>query len=365
MIRLATFNVENLFDRPLILNLQDQQRSSDLMAKVVQLQKLIALPTYSAADKTLILQLFGEVDQYIDIQEDVGKLFVRSGFTPTRVSASGAGSWYGGIIFKRARFADQQRTNTATMIKKINADIQCLIEVEGNQALDDFNSTLLGRRFGQHLSIDSVNDPRGIDIGLYTKKPKLGRVRTNMFDKKGRKTVWSRDCLEVESVLESGVSLHVLINHFKSKFGGDTPESQAKRLGQSQRLLDIVGERYDPATDLYAIVGDLNDTPDSPAIAPLMQTNLFTDVMEVVGQPADDRWTYYYGGNPVAKRRTQIDYIFVSPKLAPLVRNVQILRRGMTAVAEGKIPGVTPYEDFASFRTAASDHAAVTVDLDL
>ncbi len=365
MIRLATFNVENLFDRPLILSLKDQDRMAELMAKVSRLQQLICLPTYSPADKAEIFALYRELDSFIAIQEDVGKLFARAGLVPIRVSASGAGSWYGGIVFRRARFNDRARLNTATMVKKIAADIQCLIEVEGNQALGDFNSEFLNRRFKQHLSIDSPIDPRGIDIGIYLRNAKMGRIRTNMFDRIGFKSVWSRDCLEVECILPSGRSLFVLLNHFKSKFGGDTPASFAKRTGQARRVAEIVGERFNPATDLYAVVGDLNDTPDSLALRPLIQSPLLRDVMDVTGRAAEDRWTYFYRHNPVARRRTQIDYIFVSPRLATKVRGVEILRRGMTAVAEGHIPGVTPYPDFASGSTAASDHAAVAVDLDL
>ncbi len=365
MIRLATFNVENLFDRPEILNIKDQDKVKALLEKVAELQKLIKLETYSDADKAQIFALYMELNAYIDIQEDVGKLFKRSRVAIIGVSASGAGSWYGGIVFKRAQFGDLQRTNTAKMLKKIDADIQCLIEVEGNQALESFNSKMLNRRFKQHLSIDSPIDPRGIDIGLYLRKPTLGRIRTNAFDRVGTKQVWSRDCLEVECILESGRSLFLLMNHFKSKFGGDTPATLAKRKGQSDRLLAIAGERYDPAKDLYAVVGDLNDTPESAAIAPLMQSSLFTDVFEVTGLPQSDRWTYYYHPNTVAKRRSQIDYVFVSPKLAPLVKSVDVMRRGMTAVAEGRIPELQPYPDFGSFRTAASDHAAIVVDLDL
>ncbi len=365
MLRLATYNVENLFDRPAILNLKDSQQTNVLLGKVSELQSLIDKPVYSDSDKAAIFSLYFELNRYIEIQEDVGKLFTRRGMALDRVSADGRGDWYGGIQFRRAQFGDQQRINTATMIKKVNADIQCLIEVEGNQALDDFNSKLMARRFQQHLSIDSPIDPRGIDIGLYLRKAKMGRIRTNAFDKKGARSIWSRDCLEVECLLPSGRSLFLLINHFKSKFGGDTPDALAKRKGQSERVLQILAERYDPKKDLYAVVGDLNDTPDSTAIAPLMGSPLVRDVMDVAQRSPDDRWTYYYGGNPKPKRMTQIDYVLVSPALAKLVKGVDIMRRGMTAVAEGKIPGITPYEEFAGFSTAASDHAAVVVDLDL
>ncbi|MBS1240064.1 MAG: endonuclease/exonuclease/phosphatase family protein, partial [Proteobacteria bacterium] len=235
MIRLATFNVENLFDRPEILNMKDQDKARELLDKLAELQRLLAKEEYSTADKARIFELYNALSKYIEIQEDVGKLFRRAGVAIVGVSASGAGTWYGGIQLKQAHFGDQQRTNTASMIKKINADIQCLIEVEGNQVLDTFNSKMLNRRFRQHLSIDSPIDPRGIDIGLYLRNAEMGRIRTNVFDRVGNKSVWSRDCLEVECRLASGQSLFLLVNHFKSKFGGDTPDALAKRKGQAER----------------------------------------------------------------------------------------------------------------------------------
>lgn len=365
MVRVATYNVENLFDRPKILNIEDQELSRTLLGKVNELNDLLRKVQYSDDDKQRILDLYSELTGYIDIQEDVGKLFSRQRYKITRVKANGWGDWYGGIVLLRAAFGDKQRTNTATLLEYIDADIQCIIEADGNQALSDFNRHLLKKRFTRHLLIDSPIDPRGIDVGVYARNAELGSVRTNVFDRANGKAVWSRDCLEIEFVLSSGKSLHLLANHFKSKFGGDTPESLAKRRGQAERVVEIVSTRYDPSRDFVIVAGDLNDTPDSEALQPLAGYDGLVDVFDVVDHPADDRWTYYYHPNAAAKRRTQIDYIYVSPALVPLVRKVEVFRRGMSAVAEGRIPGVEPYPGFDNWKVAASDHAAIAVDLDL
>jgi predicted extracellular nuclease len=360
-MRIATFNVENLFDRPKILNLQDAKESKMLLADVQKLDTLIKKKTYSAADKKEIVRLSNLLGKYITIQEDIGKLMTTTG----RVVANGAGDWIGGIQFKRASFGDQQRLNTGFVIDTINADVQCLVEVEGNQALDDFNREILTNKFQYHLSIDSPRDPRGIDLGVYSRSHPLGRLRTNAFDKNGNNFIWSRDCLEVEIVISETRSLFLLLNHFKSKFGGDTPANKAKRAAQAARVIEIASTRYNPATDWVLVVGDLNDTPDSPPLAPMFNTNAFKDVFDIVNRPADDRWTYFFKGNPVAKRRNQIDYIFASPALADRVQSVDIERRGMTAAAIGELPDITPFDGFTSLRTSASDHGAVIVDIDV
>jgi endonuclease/exonuclease/phosphatase family metal-dependent hydrolase len=357
MIRLATFNVENLFDRPAVLNLRDQDKINDYLGKIAELQNRIDQASYSTAEKARILALANELERYVEIQEDVGKLFTGRGAN-RRVSASGRAAWIGGIQFRRSNFSGEQRKNTAAMLKVIDADIQCLVEVEGNQALRSFNAELLDYRFKQHLSIDSPNDPRGIDLGIYLRKSALGTIHTNAFDKKANKSVWSRDCLEVECQLPSGESLHLLLNHFKSKMD-NSPAADARRKGQAERVVEILQQRYAGKIDYFAVVGDLNDTPNSGPISPLASCGLVKDVFDVMGHPAGDRWTYFYRG-----QFNQIDYVMVSPKLAAKVRAVEVLRQGMPIAAERPSLGITPLPGVTGHSTAASDHGAIRVDLD-
>lgn len=358
MVRLSTFNVQNLFDRPAVLNLKNPDRITELLAKIAELQNLIDQTSYSAADKAGILALDNELSQYIEIQEDVGKLFTGRG-PNRRVTASGRGSWMGGIQFRRSNFSGEQRINTAAMIKHIDADILCLVEVEGNQALRSFNSELLGRRYKQHLAIDSPNDPRGIDLGIYMKNSILGKIRCNAFDQRGTSRIWSRDCLEVECTLPSGESLFLLLNHFKSKMNNDAA-ADARRKGQAKRVVEILDERYKGKVDYYAVVGDLNDTPDSDPLKPIADTNLVEDVFDVVSHPANDRWTYFFRGS-----FNQIDYILVSPKLAQKVQSVKVLREGMPIAVDKPELGITPLPGVAGHSTAASDHAAIAVNFNL
>ena len=358
MIRLATFNVENLFDRPAVLNLKDSSKTTELLAQIAELQSLIDQANYSTADKKRILELAEMLERYIDIQEDVGKLFTGKGAN-RRVTANGRNAWIGGIQFRRSNFSGDQRLNTAAMIKHINADIQCLVEVEGNHALRAFNSELMNRRFKQHLSIDSPNDPRGIDLGIYLRKATLAGIRTNAFDKVGSSSVWSRDCLEIACALPSGETLHLLLNHYKSKMN-DSPEADARRKGQAKRTAEILAERYAGKADYYAVVGDFNDTPDSDPISPLVGTGMVDDVFDVVNHKADDRWTYFYRG-----KFNQIDYVLVSPKLGQKVRKVQVLREGMPIAVERPALGIVPLPGVTGHSTSASDHAAIAVDFDL
>jgi predicted extracellular nuclease len=366
MLRLATFNVENLFDRPKIINMEDTSKSSKLLKAADLLQKELQKATY---DKARIELLLTELKGYVTIRQDRGKFFV--GRSRTKVKANGKDDWDGAIEFTRTSFGDKQRANTAKFIKSLNADVMCLIEVEGRQTLSDFMREFIqpkAQRLDRNMLIDSPIDPRGIDIAVAWKQAELGTIRSNVYDQRtiaGKvRSVWSRDCLEVELQLAGGKSLWVIANHFKSKFGGDTPDSIAKRTAQSERLAQILTTRYNLKKDLVAVMGDLNDTPDSTPIQPLYAVPKLFDAFDVANLPATDRWTYYYQRNPVAKRCTQIDYVFVSDALRKLVKNVEVVRTGMSAVAEGKIPGLSPMPGVTGWKDAASDHAAICVDVD-
>jgi endonuclease/exonuclease/phosphatase family metal-dependent hydrolase len=365
MLKVATFNVENLFDRPKIINLEDHKESSRLLKLADKLQQELKRATYR---QSVIEELLTALKGFVSVRVDSGSFF--KGQSRTKISAKAAGDWVGGIEFVRMRFDDKQRANTAEAIRRINADVMCMVEVEGRQVLTDFCTEFFepAERLSQNMLIDSPIDPRGIDIALAWRRAQLGRIRSNAYDVRvvdGRKkSVWSRDCLEIELGLADGKVLHCLCNHFKSKMGGDPPDAQQKRTAQSQRLAEILHERYDLRKDMVVVLGDLNDTPSSAPLAPLLGLGALKDVFDIAGTPKDQRWTYYYHRAKKAERKTQIDYVLVSEALAKRVSDVSVHREGMSAVAQGHVTGVTALAGVTDWSNAASDHAAIAVDFD-
>lgn len=64
-MRLASFNVENLFDRAVALNQSNWAQGRPALEAVTRLNRLLNKPTYSANDKQKILELltFLKLDQ--------------------------------------------------------------------------------------------------------------------------------------------------------------------------------------------------------------------------------------------------------------------------------------------------------------
>jgi predicted extracellular nuclease len=359
-MRVATFNVENLFSRPAVLNMRDNERAADILAKIAELTGLLDLPSY-AGKKQRIEKLYDEVESYISINIRSAKT---GRFVITKnqgLIAKGRTDWDGFVDLRRERFSDQQIKFTGKVIGTVNADIQCLVEVESADTLKRFNVDILGSRFSDRIVIDG-NDPRGIDIALAAKKEyPIVTAKTNIFARKGNKTIFSRDCLEVELKIGRGKSLYVLVNHFKAK-DRNPASSNAKRKLQAAEVSRILRTRYDLKKDLVVVAGDLNDEPKSAPLAPLMRTPNLHNVFDIVGRPEDDRWTYYYG---VSRQYNTIDFLLVSDALRKLVKDAGLERRGMYNLAQLTDGAQKPFAGITSWKLGASDHAAVWADFKL
>lgn len=205
-LRIATFNVENLFSRAKVLNLRDHTVTEDALQQVGELQKLLKKSTYSAAVKKDIVHLYDTLKTYIDVREDRGKLFSKK---KDKVVASGASDWDGEVVFRRAKFSEVARENTAKVIKAVKADVACIVEAEDRPTLLTFNGDMMDSKKFKYAMLIDGNDPRGIDVGTFTNFD-IVELKTHIYDGPSNSRTFSRDCLRVEMELPNGKKLHIL-----------------------------------------------------------------------------------------------------------------------------------------------------------
>ena len=359
-VRLSTFNCENLFSRPKVLNHADNEEGREPLNQLVKLDALLARRVYSSRDKKRILQLLKRLRPYIDLNELRGTLVGKkklNGKLRDTIQVAGRGDWVGGIILKRDTLPSEAQRSTAEVIKAIDADIQCVIEVEDRLTLERFNNALLKgpRAYPYNISIDG-NDPRGIDVGLLSRFP-LAAVNTHVFDqmnKPSKSRIFSRDCLEVELTLPSKKRLFLLVNHFKSQGYGTPASCNARRKTQANRVAAIL-RRYNLRKDLVVVAGDFNDQPQSAPLAALLRTRNLTDVLGKQFADPRERWTY--------KDKSQLDYLLVSKPLADAMTMAGIERRGLFEADKltRNLPSgqIRAFPCVTSDTNDASDHAAV------
>jgi len=359
-VRLATFNCENLFSRPKVLNYADNEEGREPLNRLAKLDALLARQAYSRADKRRILELIDQLRAYVDLNELRGKLIGKTklnGKFRDTIKVSGRADWVGGLTLKRDTLPSEAQHNTAEVIKAIDADIQCVIEVEDRLTLERFNDSLLKGpgSYPYNLLIDG-NDPRGIDVGLLSRFP-FAAVNTHVFDrpsKASKSRIFSRDCLEVELALPRKRRLFVLVNHFKSQGYGTQASCNARRKAQANRVAALL-RRYDLKKDLVIVAGDFNDQPQSAPLAGLLRTKNLVDVLAERFPDARERWTY--------RDKSQIDYLLVSKPLADAMTDAGVERRGLfeadKLTRNLRSGQICAFPSVTSDTNDASDHAAV------
>ncbi len=262
-----------------------------------------------------------------------------------------------------------QRKATASVIAENHPHIMALIEVENMEALRKFNcSRLFGKQVFPYEFLVDGNDPRGIDVAFLSKYP-IVHVRSyidDTYQENGRTVkTFSRDCLVVQVEID-GTPVTLFINHLKSQFRDDP----ARRQKQAARVAEIVAETFKDTIDTacFAIVGDFNQTPADPSLAPLLTASWSTNV--IASLPQDERWTHVYEKNEKVQGVSQLDYILLSKALAARLAGPPIIeRRGLA-----RYKGLDPYYADAEERivpgvdqpgSEASDHCPVFVDLNI
>lgn len=370
-MRIATYNVENLFDRAKVMNQQTWAEGREVLNDFAALNRLLGKVTYSAGDKTKMIALMKDLgleksDQgkFVILRRNRGKLLKRPQAGGLEIVAEGRADWAGSLELIEEPIDEESMRNTARVIRDVNADILAVVEAEHRPGLCVFNETLLkavdGKPYPSVMLIDG-NDERGIDVGILTRDGfSIERMNSHVDDRTASGDhVFSRDCPEYWIRTAGGKEVLVLVNHFKSKGFGSPAKSNARRKEQAARVAEIYETLRSDGHTMIAVVGDFNDTPDSDPLSPLVGK---TDLKDIFTHPnfEDDGHPGTFG---LANAANKIDYILLSPKLFEKVESGGVFRKGVW-------PGVQPkrwevYDEVARPEDAASDHAAVWADLDV
>jgi endonuclease/exonuclease/phosphatase family metal-dependent hydrolase len=367
-MRIASYNVENMFRRAVALNFATWKDGKVILEQYALINSLLQEPKYTTAIKKSILDALGKLglkksseSPFVLLRENHGHLLKRPKGKPMQVVAEGRSDWIGWVELKTEAVDEVATKMTARVIQEVNADVLAVIEAEDRIALTRFNDQLLKplhATYSGTMLIDG-NDDRGIDVGFFTRKPFLVEsIVSHVDDLKNGRRIFSRDCVEYTVRVNQATTMLVMVNHFKSKGFGNQTSSNARRKDQAQRVRELYDLRKSQGVRLIAIVGDFNDTPDSDPLKPLLANQ--SDLKDIFAHPKfkSDGHDGTFGNGT---RSNKIDYILLSPDLFARVTNAGVERRGVWGGTNGTLfphfPEITrPIE-------AASDHAAVFADL--
>jgi endonuclease/exonuclease/phosphatase family metal-dependent hydrolase len=235
----------------------------------------------------------------------------------------------------------------AERINRIDVDVLAIQEVEDLPTLERFNRDNLGGLY-PFVTLVEGNDPRLIDIGFLSKFPTeaVTSFRHAVHSSNVDSPVFGRDLLEIDLWNQNRTRrlLKIYNNHLKSKFVpfGQDPVLGAQRADERRRRqAETVARIVDARTRTnspYIILGDMNDTPTSPPLDPLVNSGL--NLVNGLANPIESRpakadvppplgpaWTHRFKPSGQPAQYELLDQIWLSPSLAPRLVESRIDRR--------------------------------------
>lgn len=234
----------------------------------------------------------------------------------------------------------------------VQADVLAVQEVEHIEVLRQFNKKYLGGYYS-YVGLIEGNDQRMIDVGVLSRFP-IGIMVSHqqaVHPDEPERPVFSRDLLQVEILDQSRKKLFTLYNtHLKSHYVpfGEDPEqgrqaANLRRRHQAEMIAKIIAKMERPDSR-FVLVGDMNDPPDSPALASFhkIEGKLLTNALaqakenrpakaETPGQgpgPQTPVWTHRFNPpGPEQPRYELYDQIWLSDAFKERFSNPGIDRR--------------------------------------
>ncbi len=154
-------------------------------------------------------------------------------------------------------------------------------------------------------------DRRGIDVALFYRRDIFKALHTQWIPvQTNLPAEFSRDILYVKGVFQELDTVHIFVNHWPSKFGGEKI-SGPKRLAAANALATICDSilQTNSKANILAM-GDFNDTPDSKAFEPLKNLIQLNHNIDSKNQQEKPKGTLKYRGV-----WEKIDHFFVSKNI--------------------------------------------------
>ena len=379
-MRIASYNVENLFARPRAFDGSDWSIGEPILAAYKEVNELFQLTAYDDGVRRRIVDLLVILDIYSINSNGVARRkrsinprwarlrknrgsFDREPRDNTQsviIIATGRADWIGWVELAVEPVNEISTRLTAKVIEDIDADIIGVVEAEDRPSLVRFNEEMLGDRY-RHIMLIDGNDKRGIDVGLMTKADfPIKRITSNVDREDAIGEIFSRDCPQFEVDTPSGGVIHVLVNHFKSQSGGGG--NKRKRQANAVRKISdqlVADEQH------VVVLGDFNEGPIDVDTTVTNFAALYKN-----GSPLVDCFSlpqFDTGPRPgtfdSCGIRNRLDYIFVSESVSPSIVRGSVFRKGLWGKRKTRPTNWETYAEMNRSAEQASDHAALYIDI--
>lgn len=203
-----------------------------------------------------LLVMFWNLENFFDWRDD------GTSESDAEFSSGGARHWNSRRFFTKVSAVSKTVLWTADKKGRL-PDVVAFAELENAYVLKQLVYSDGLRKYGYDFVHFDSPDPRGIDVGLIYRKGTLTLLNSAPVRIKEFRT---RDILVADFGTHSGDTLHFIVNHHPSKYGGPTTEDRRLVvMGYLAGICDSLS-RGNRLGNTVA-VGDFNDTPDSEAFS--------------------------------------------------------------------------------------------------
>jgi predicted extracellular nuclease len=255
-------------------------------------------------------------------------------------------------------------------------DLLGICEIENRQVADDLRQRIhqKGRKYA--LAHFESPDNRGIDVGLIydSKKFKLLRAQSLTVTLPGDKPWPTRDVLLVTGQLSNKARLHVFVNHWPSRSGGQE-KSEPNRMAAARVVRQAIDSllKADPTAHILTM-GDFNDGPADIAPRQIMGADTLIKSTAPLYNPFlalnsdSTQGSYNYRGS-----WQFIDHISISThslnqnsKIKYIWGSAKAEKFDFLLEKEGRYAG-NPWRSFAgsNYLGGYSDHLPVSIQIEL
>ncbi len=329
----------------------------------IQAQNQNSFPNKSRADFRI---MFYNVENLFDIYDD--SLTNDNEFLPK-----------GDKYWSYSRFYDKIN-KTAKVITAVGQwqvpDIVGLCEIENRYVLSVLTKKTILKTQNYGIIHKESPDLRGIDVGLLYNKNTFNPISYQAFrvDFKNYPNKKTRDILYVKGYTKNLDTLHIFINHWPSRYGGQL-ESEVYRIRAATVIRNAVDSIFniEPRANMI-LLGDFNDYPHNKSIKGILRAH--TDFIEphdselynlsVYTEKIKTQGTHKYGG-----LWGVLDQIIVSgallnnPNLETSPAHANVYNADFLLEEDKSGVGFKPNRTYIGFRYNGgfSDHLPIYLDL--
>lgn len=258
-------------------------------------------------------------------------------------------------------------------------ELVALCEIENRKVLDDLNGRTQLYMANYSIIHKESPDKRGIDVALFYQKKNFKPLHTQFiqvdFPFDGSRP--TRDILYTKGLAHGSDTLHIFVNHWPSRWGGQL-ESENKRVFVASLLRQKVDSiLINTSNAKIIIVGDLNDEPNNKSVHEELNAKLSLNALNknelynltYIANKGSDNGSHRYRANWGI-----LDHIIVSGALLIpnnlLFTNVQaslIFKAPFLLEKDDNYLGQKPFRTFIGYKynDGYSDHLPVLLDLNM